>query len=257
MDPKAAAAGVADSPDLDLFAKKVEQGDLVHVRRLGRYPDREVVGLFPEGHGPRRLGGNGIGQIFIAEGPFGYDVGLGEPTLHIPHDDFLQTLGSEKRGPRWSHIARKLLIQLGRTGLQGLFRIEDGGQDFVLHRDQPQGFPGDLLRSGGHQGHRVAYLPGFTVEDPLAAGRAAPPVGYIFPGEHGSDSREGQGPALVHFTDQGMGVGAAQHFAVQQVGKLKIIDIPGAPSDDLPGIPAWKGFADITVDLGHGSYLPL
>ncbi len=144
-----------------------------------------------------------------------------------------------------------------RPGLQGLFRLENGGQEVVLHFDQPQGLPGDLFRVGGRQGHRVAHVPDLPIEDALAAGCAPPPIRCVFPGKHGFDPRKRQGPELVNLFDQGMGVGAAQYLSVKEVRKLEIIEIGGSSGDNLPGIPAREPFTDIAIGLVHALYLSL
>ena len=51
------------------------------------------------------------------------------------------------------------LVDQGGFFLHCLFRIEDGGKDFIVHLDQSEGLLGDIGVNGGHGRHLIPAGP--------------------------------------------------------------------------------------------------
>ena len=103
---EAAAALGRDGPYLELSVEDVEEGHLVEVGGLGRAPDGHLVRLFPVGYGAHRLGGQGVGDVLVAEGAFGDDVRLGETLLHIAPHHALETVLAVDDGAAGQDVVR-------------------------------------------------------------------------------------------------------------------------------------------------------
>ena len=90
-----------------------------------------------------------------------HQVGLGEPPpriavghLHLSGDIPLRD--GDPVG-RWD------LVNLGGIGVHGMFHVQHGGQDFILHLDHLQSSLGDLGGLGGHRGHPIPHKPHLIV----------------------------------------------------------------------------------------------
>ena len=114
-------------------------------------------------------------------------------------------------------------MQLGRAGLEGLIHVEDRRKDLVFHVDKTKGLLGYPLAGGRHEGDCIAYKADLAVEDAKHPGRAPLPIGDVFPGKHRLDALQSPRLAAIDLLYKRMGVGAAEHFCVEEVGKLDLL----------------------------------
>ena len=118
----------------------------------------------------------------------------------------------------------------------GLANVHHRRQDFVFHFDQVKSSFGNVLVHRRHGCDGVALVESLAAGQQVVAGHlgAAGGVrlvcaGHVLAGYHGFDARHGQRLAHVNRLDAGVGMGAAQHLAVQHSGGLIVTTVFGPP----------------------------
>ena len=172
--------------------------------------------------------------------PFHDDIGLPEPLLqvaplklNVAGDVTLSSILAGA-GPFNPEPGGQVLMQQGRIGLHGLADVQDRRQHFVVDLDQVEG----CFSHVGIEGATAAIawpmystfwlarmLSAIIRALPLGLGKIDDPVlddGEVFEGAHRIHAGQGLGLAGVNGMDAGMGMGAAQDFAVQHAGQVDI-----------------------------------
>ena len=147
-------------------------------------------------------------------------VGLGEARLEVTA---LEALGGSDvaRGLRSVAVGVLVLVDQRRAVGHGLVQRHDGFEDLVLDIDQLQRGFRLKLGLGGHGGHRVAVVEDLVAGDHVLA-QIIRVAGEVRARNRRHDAFGRRRTAYVHALDAGVGVGTAQHLAVQHVGQVEV-----------------------------------
>ena len=245
----------------------VPQGEMA----LAAGPDGDGVVVVPAGGG--RVGFNVAlmhlaGVVF----PFYDGVGCGEARFRVAQGELemVGNIGAVARfafgpaagTPRRAGQGNQPLVDDGRAGGHGGRGGQRRRQNFVVNVNQRQRFLGQVGRIGGDGGDGVAAVEGLFPRHHIAAVKAVVDGGAfllvfdfgghggeIGAGDHGVDARPGQSAAGVNAPDAGVGVGAAQDFAVQHPRQMDVGGVTGAAHHLVRAVVAHRAGADHAVSF--------
>ena len=222
---RSSQAGLDDADLRGAHAQHVGQRTVHVVGDLGRGPERQ----HPLGRdlGNRTVGlDRRVGRAVEAVVGFDHLVRILEALVHVPEGQldvlgYVAALGLLGR-----------LVDLGLPVGQGLFRLEEGGQDLVVDLDQLQRAVRRVLVHRSHGGHLVpdeAHLvegQGVLVRSP-----GDHPVlgGQVLAGDDRVDALQREGAAGVDPADPRVGVGAPQALGVQHPGQGDVVGVDRLP----------------------------
>ena len=139
------------------------------------------------------------------------------------------------------------------TGLHGLLRVKDRGQQLVLDVDQFQRLLRDLFADGRHCGQAVAdethlgveYVLVLDVVQDARGGRArVKNARHVVNREDRLDARQRPRPAGVHAQHPGMRVRAALDLAIQHAGQQDICRVARCAGHLLDAVHPGRPRAD-------------
>ena len=148
------------------------------------------------------------------------DVGFREARFHVAAFEAL--LGGDV-ARRLAGVAVGVLALVDERCAVGdrVVDAEHRRQGLVLHLDEIERRLGLRDRLGRHGGNRVAVVEHLVASE-YVLGQVVLGAGEIGAGNRGQHAVGGAGLRQVHALDAGMGVGAAQHLAVQHVGEVQV-----------------------------------
>ena len=236
--------GLAAESSADLAGDDADVA-LVHAERhcrhashpemtLGAAPDRRLAILVEIAHAGVRL------DVALVdhrrhEGAFDDLVGLGERRVDVPlGDDLLLDEVGGRRGRFRQALGDEIVVQDRRVRPQGLPRVGDRSEHFVVNDHGFGGRFGGLIGSGRDGGDRVAVVERLlagkeVLVEPLAAEAEIGPVGKVGGGDDCQNAGHGLGGGCVDRTDARVGVRTAHDLAVQHAGQGVVGTEVGAP----------------------------
>ena len=132
-------------------------------------------------------------------------------------------------------------------GSHGDFRIEPGGQRFVIDFDQRERTLGRGFVEGGDTSDVVADVADFVDGEGVLVvpdGEDAVGGGGVGPGDDGDDSVERTGASGVDVLDARVGQGGVQDLADQHAGELEVVGILAGAAGLGGGVDHGDGVAD-------------
>ena len=228
---------------------------------LGRRVDGDFVAL-PLGQGAARLH---LGVLHEGRGVsiLEHLIGRPESRLRVP-----------ARSPRWSRLVREIQreVTLGpdrrSARLEGLLKIEDKRQLFIVDLDELERLFGHVPVDRGHRGHGLADEAHRVIEHiPNVFSDILGRVVVLAPPRYGArtvdqlvclvrddrpHARQGLGPRYVDTADARVRMWAPQNPCVQHPGEPNVARIGGSPGHTLVCIDA----RDVVTNRVHGPDLP-
>ena len=140
-------------------------------------------------------------------------------------------------------VGAKGFVDYRGVGAHGVVQGQDRLQDFVVDVDEGEGLLGDVGADGGDGGDGVALVEGFLMGHYVFGHEADVALGFgqvddlilddgeVLGGDYGQDAGQGFGAGGVDAADAGVGVGAAEDFAVDHSGKLDVGAVFGGAGD--------------------------
>ncbi len=199
---------------------------------LAAAPDRDLSALDVDDAGVRLdvalMHGLGL-EVALDD-----DVGSGEAGIAVA-ELVLERAGDVGGGSRsrlGADVAH-VLVQDGRTRLQGLVHVDDPGQHLVVDLDQLEGVGRDFVRYRRHRRDRVTHIERLLARHDVAAveaqvldaegGRLVPwELDEVLADHDGLHAGQRQGLVEVDGPDAGMGVRAAQDLAPEHAGQGEV-----------------------------------
>ena len=164
-------------------------------------------------------------------------------------------------------VVGRVLVELGGVGVHRHFRVDVGGEGFVVHGDEFQGVFGLVAVLGHHHGHGVAYVAdgvfgdggvgdGLHVgigDDPGAGDGVENAVG-VGAGVDGQDAGGGFGGGGVDAAYAGVGMGTAEDGGVDHAREFDVVGVGGLAGDEARVFAAADAGAENSGS--HGLNLP-
>ena len=205
----------------------------VGVGRLAGDPAGELAGdLVHGGHAAARLHGGRV-RAGIEE--------IGGRHDDVAAFEHLVAGGGVARLPVVDVVVRPAL-EVGadhrRVGVEGPVGVDHRREQLVLDLDQLEGVAGGVAVLGHHVGDLLALeadLVGGQHRLHVAGERRHPGQahrGQQLAGDHGPHLGVGLGGRHVERPDPGVGVGAAQHGAVEHAGQLDVVEVAALPPQE-------------------------
>ena len=202
--------------------------------------------------------------------PLQHHFGLAEALFHVAQL-VLDVAGDIAPCPGVLAASEPLLLEVGGQGfvdhgrvgphsvLEGQHRL----QHLVVYVNEGQGLLGDVGAGGGDGGHGVALVEGLMVGHDVLGHQPHVALGFsqvndlvlnnreVLGRDCGQHAGQGLGLAGVYRPDAGVGVGAAQHLAVEHPGQLDVGPILGGAGDLLyPVVADWPSAYDFVIAAG-------